>query len=978
MIDPTAELRKRLASAPATAPATFIVPHTWPDLKNAEYEVLQRLSAAAINVGARMIAVDNDGYPLWSNDDFEFDKSARIDPRSVDFMICLHFESPRFLDVYSYYALWQPVEFYNVFGYEKSVEQMLTHTDCLSCRSDDADAHARNLFGGVREGFLEDIPVLFHSPPRPYLESTLSSESRLFYVGINWERINNERGRHHELLLRLNDDDLIDIYGPKVFQGVEPWRGFKTYRGELAFDGKSVVEAVNKAGICLALSSAAHQSSALMSNRLFEGLAAGAAVIANPNEFIDKYFSDIVYVVDDDCDELELYFQTRAIMDQIRANPAEARARAIEGQRRLDEAFSLERSIATIIAGHPGRHASYQSTCLSSGSVTVIIDYRGDAVWELEETLRDLVDQSRVDVEAVVVCSAAMAARHGEEMSALAEGSLKSVRILAGRPLRSKPHHAADQASGFLSGPSVADILSNLETDYVAFKGVDERWFSDHLGSLVKALDREPDADFAIAGALEEKNVYRGSQKRTKRNVDTVRFFGNPGTFFNERLNRDRGRFLYRASLLRAVPADCLVLLDGEEATLARLSASISGPLAQTSMATYVRVLSKRRALPSPNIPIARQRGYIVDALAPSPDFASSVGSAGQPAAPAIEIVRPEDSYPTLAVNRTLTFDLDPSLRDFLTAGFSGAEQSGVWIEGHTGKIAFRALNPAAGSSPEFDLVLKLSGRPANADGRRQHCSVRVNDVQIAYIELNNFPDEYRLRLPKGLLSDGLCLLELIADHADPVLGEDGRIRDPRHLSVMLHRLSLHAFGATPFPELPCDEARPTRDGGSGLLFLGPGFLAPEDDHIWLGSAAGKVRFSVSDPATRCALLIRMRAHLNPNGASSRKVAFSLNGTSVVTHDIDAAQRDYLIPLDSSLIEENGHCLVSIKPDSAEVVLGEDGRVADERVLSVCLSLIGLIDPQSPERVERGWNAEKSRSLSARFQRFLARNRLKL
>lgn len=978
MIDPTAELRQRLAAAPATAPATFIVPHTWPDLKNAEYEVLQRLSAAATNVGATMIAVDNDGYPLWSNNEIALDKSAPVDSRAIDFMICLHFESPRFLDIYSYYALWQPIEFYTVFGYEKSVEQMLTHTDCLSCRSDDADAHARNLFIGARKNALDDFPVLFHSPPRPYLETTICSESRLFYVGINWERINNERGRHHELLLRLNDEDLIDIYGPKVFQGVEPWRGFKTYRGELPFDGNSVVEAVNRAGICLALSSAAHQSSALMSNRLFEGLAAGAAVIANPNEFIDKYFSDVVYVIDDDCDEFELYTQTRAIMDQIRANPGDARVRAMEGQRRLDEAFSLERSISTIVSQHPARRASFERACLSNASVTVVLDYRGEAIWEVEDALCDLAKQSRVDVRAVVICSDAMAARHGEYIAALANGALKAVRTVPGSPVRSKLHHAASAANSFLSGPSVAQILSDVDTDYVAFMSVDERWFADHLGSLANALDREPDSDFAIAGSLEEKTVYQGARKRAKRSVDTVRFFGDPGTFANDKLNRDRGRFLYRSSLLRTLPADCLTLLDGEEATFARLSAAISGPLAQTGMATYVRMLARRRALPSPNIPTSRQRGYIVDALARNSEFAFNVGFSGLPGTPSIEITPPEDSYPTLAVNRTLVFDEDPSLRGFLIEGFSGLEKSGVWVDGTDAKIAFRALNPGATETGEMDLVLELSGRPANMDGRKQHCSIRVNDVQIAYIELNNFPDEFRLRLPKGLLSTGLCLLELHADHADPVLGKDGKVSDPRYLSVMLHKLCLQALSATVFPDLPCDEPKAMRHGGSGRSLVDSGFLAQEDDRIWLGSAAGKIRFTVARTDRPRALLLRMWAHLNPNGASERSVAFYLNGTLAATHKIDGAVRDYLVPLHRSLIEEDGHCLVSIKPDSAEVVLGLDGHVVDNRVLSVCLSLVGLIDPLEAGRVERGWNAKKSRSFAARLQRFLARNGLKL
>src|SRR4051812_6506309 len=85
---------------------TFAVTHTWPDLRNAEYEVLERLALAAKNIGATMIAVDNDGRPLWANRRMALDRSKPLGPSEIDFMISLHFLSPRLIDVYSYYALW--------------------------------------------------------------------------------------------------------------------------------------------------------------------------------------------------------------------------------------------------------------------------------------------------------------------------------------------------------------------------------------------------------------------------------------------------------------------------------------------------------------------------------------------------------------------------------------------------------------------------------------------------------------------------------------------------------------------------------------------------------------------------------------------------------------------------------------------------------------------------------------------------------
>ena len=231
MVETNVTRTTAIAAIPRKAIATFIVPHTWPDIRNAEFEVLQRIARAATNIGAVMIATDNNGYPLWSSNFQPLNKNKQLDPSSIDFMISLHFESPRLFDVYSYYALWQPLDFYDAFGYEKTSEQVLSHIDGLSCHSNAADFHARNLFDGARTAKSGLFPAFFHSPPKPYYEPAITKDSKLFYVGINWERINTERGRHQDLLERLDAESLIDIYGPRSFLGVEPWRGFKCYRG---------------------------------------------------------------------------------------------------------------------------------------------------------------------------------------------------------------------------------------------------------------------------------------------------------------------------------------------------------------------------------------------------------------------------------------------------------------------------------------------------------------------------------------------------------------------------------------------------------------------------------------------------------------------------------------------------------------------------------------------------------------------------
>ena len=403
---------------PAASPETiktmskpFAIIHTWPELKNAEYEVLQRVLAAAENVNRPVIVVDNDGLIIWASPALNVALGEQIDRDMVEFAISLHFESPRKVDVYSYYALWQPLSFYFDFGYEKSVDRFLSHNDIMSCDSDIADAHALNLYASCGRMPRMPLPRLFHAVPQPYLEPRITADSRMFYIGINWERIGRPKGRFHDTLVALDGKGLISIYGPEKMFGVAPWEGFKSYEGELPFDGRSVKSAINRAGICLTLSSAAHRETGIMSNRLFEGFGGGAAVIATPNPLIDKHFADCVYLVDDSRGEAVLGQQVLEAVREIRNDTAEATRRTLEGQRRMREICSLEGSIERLYQHHPARVAHYQQTCLAEAEVAVVLVDEYGLPGRLAARVRDYAAQTKGRIALHIVASGAVLAR---------------------------------------------------------------------------------------------------------------------------------------------------------------------------------------------------------------------------------------------------------------------------------------------------------------------------------------------------------------------------------------------------------------------------------------------------------------------------------------------------------------------------------------------------------------------------------------
>jgi hypothetical protein len=72
-------------AVPVSARNAFAVIHTWPDLKNAEYEVLQRILSAAENIGADAIVIDDNGKVLWAGQDSAASPGKALNADLVEF-----------------------------------------------------------------------------------------------------------------------------------------------------------------------------------------------------------------------------------------------------------------------------------------------------------------------------------------------------------------------------------------------------------------------------------------------------------------------------------------------------------------------------------------------------------------------------------------------------------------------------------------------------------------------------------------------------------------------------------------------------------------------------------------------------------------------------------------------------------------------------------------------------------------------------
>ncbi len=471
----------------------FAVVKLWPHLKTAEDECIARIKTAASLLNLECLEVDSMARLISP----PHTKLTRAD---IDFVLHLHYETPKSYDIFSFVALWNPIEFYHLWGYRKNSAHLLTHDDFVSCESAAADKHVERM---IAKSPMRVGPyfTLHHSVADPILPPT-TGEQRLFYVGINWERIQDKNGRHAELLRLLDQDNRISIFGPRIFQGIDVWKGYKNYVGPLPFDGSTIIKKIHQAGVCLCLSSDAHKQSALMSSRLFEGLAAGAVLIVDENDFAHRFFGDTLLYVDSREGTEALHEQICSHLDWIKQNPDEAIRLAAAAQEIFLRRFILTKTLSHLYDGfierkqHLERLYTPHETIATVTIFCLIPDFSPEVLERHLESCRCQIHQ-QLDIRLILSEGDWNMFRSRIE-TRIAESSLPVT-------VEQAEFYRSTRAGRFARklGEILADLVSRRgNSEYILFVAPNETLFSDHIASLVRALELKPDSLVAAADAL--------------------------------------------------------------------------------------------------------------------------------------------------------------------------------------------------------------------------------------------------------------------------------------------------------------------------------------------------------------------------------------------------------------------------------------------------------------------------------------------
>ena len=513
----------------------FAVVKLWPKIKAAEDENVARLKVTAKSLGLECVEITPDGRLLAP-------PHTLLTQADTDFVIHLHFETPKAYDIFSFVALWNPLQFYHEWGYRRFCRNLLSHDDFLSCSATWTDDHIRRMT--AHDPTRDDSWfTMYHSLSEPICEPMLG-EHKIFYAGINWERLGKKKGRHQELLKLLDRTGTLRIFGPRIFQGVDVWEGYESYSGPIPFDGVSIIREINKCGIALVLSSDAHKQSELMSNRLFESLAGGALVICDENPFAKRHFGDTLLYIDTMLPVNQVIEAIATHVEWVETNPAQALTMAQAAQSIFCKQFALDKSLTNIYENLIRRRKQLENLAAPSDPNRLVALYfmmpdYSPAI--LRAHLASAKTQRHAGCQPLLLIDDAQCRENEKEIQDMIGKSELAMSI------RLTPFFDRDETGRIRRrlrlGEIFSDVIKQLAPDALfCFVAPDEELLAEHVQYLVGALDRDPQAALAHGNALYRHRNDGVIHHDLQEELDYIAFAEHRPLGF--------GRFLFRRSAL--------------------------------------------------------------------------------------------------------------------------------------------------------------------------------------------------------------------------------------------------------------------------------------------------------------------------------------------------------------------------------------------------------------------------------------------
>jgi len=407
----------------------------------------------------------------------ECKNSGDVLRHSPDFVLAMSRTQPKLVDVPTYGILFDPRTI--LLDHPSYLTNFFTYDGVLTI-FDSLRDFATDLLAAARR----DTPIGSFYPtclaPEWHQPIELASV-RLAYFGVNWD------GRRNGLFTRLDQQPWMEIYGPR-----SGWT-FLTghaYKGTVPFDGISVIERYRAAGAALCLFSERHMADDIITSRVFEASAAGAVIIAPRMRWLEATFGDSILYIDQHAPDDELVEQITRHITWIRSHPVEAGALSEAAHEIFTERFSLDRLLANAIEYHHSVQRAREGLAAAITSrplVSVVVLVRDASTRQLTRSLDSIARQRYAQVEVLIT-------QPVDIPDAARTEAIAGFERTAGRPATIVPCDADTDP--------LAAALQAGAGDFIAVLMAGDEWQSDHLTSLMSALQQFGDRKLGHSGSV--------------------------------------------------------------------------------------------------------------------------------------------------------------------------------------------------------------------------------------------------------------------------------------------------------------------------------------------------------------------------------------------------------------------------------------------------------------------------------------------
>lgn len=537
----------------------FGIVYPWPGTDTAETELLARTQKAAENINFDCYMLSDFGKIL---DDEQLETDEFVEGKNLDYVMTTHYESNKTVDSYYYHLLWNPPEIpLNTAYYEgKVIDNYIMNDDYLIYDFGGMSNHLRSMLIN-KPRTLENASTFVGSFPKSAALEPNLDDPKMFYCGMNWEKALGDNNRHAGLFELLDKTGKVKFYGPDVVEswgGIRPWEGYDCYQHPIPFDGFSILKEIHSCGICLVISSDVHRRAGAVTNRAYEACAAGAVIISDNNVFMEEYFGDsVLYVTYNKKNPKDTFEQIMEKYQWIVEHKEEALQMAKKAQKTFIDKFCMEKGLLDVTKNHYGRFKTIEKDLFAVNDeqtvlVTKVLNtQKKDKIEEeIERTIQNIRNQYYRNIVLGIACDETIK-KDVEEYAKKVPVSIFVVNMQL----------FDEKGSRMLTdGQAIRKIQEQVPHAYFVNTYENEKWFYDHITTLIRTIEDDQEAVAAYAGLLSEDD------ERMRR------------TYMFDRLTLARvyqqthphnmpvsGQFLFKTEAEDYLPDYMLGCLDGKE-----------------------------------------------------------------------------------------------------------------------------------------------------------------------------------------------------------------------------------------------------------------------------------------------------------------------------------------------------------------------------------------------------------------------------